>query len=190
MKYESLPWKDGQINPSGIRPLAYFIPKTDIATFPTIEHDAAATAKDAVTYSGDFILKADATWKTLYTTQGKGKVTFEGVGEKDCKMFTNKATLSYPDINDAALSLAKGSVNSNLIFVIPLPMNRYKVIGCADYDVTVDMKGDSGDAPGSAKGLSIELTAPDVVPLPGYTGELKFDGGTLDCDTGEFTTVP
>lgn len=184
--YRSLIWKDGQTNASGIRPIAYYALKSWIKKFPSL-------ATGEVSYTDDFELIASETFKTIYTTQGKGKVNFEALGEKDCRMFTNKASLSYPDINDDSVHFAAGTINSNIVFIVPHYAAggkiRFAVIGGKDFDTTIDVKGDSGDAPGSAKATSIELSAPDFVPLPSYTGILQTDGGSLNCETGEFTST-
>ncbi|MDR1984090.1 MAG: hypothetical protein LBQ28_04635 [Prevotellaceae bacterium] len=187
MIFDSLNWPEGKVNPSGIKRIGYWIPKSHIAAFPTIQNEDAVTITAAVNYAGDFVLKEDKHWFSVYTTQGKGKATFEGIGEKDCKMFNNKCTLSYPDITDEAKNLVKATINASCIFIIPLPLNRFVVIGSDDYDVEATITGDTGDAPGSAKGITIEITAPDVTPLPGYKGELLLADGSLDCETGVFT---
>jgi hypothetical protein len=190
MQFQSLTWPEGKVNPSGIKSLGYWIPKSHIETFPGIKNEDATTVAQAVNYNGDFVLKEGKHWFTIYTTQGKGKASFEGTGEKDCKMFNNKASLKYPDITDEAKNLAKATINASCLFVIPMPLNRFVVVGSEDYDVEATMTGDSGDAPGSAKGLTIEITAPDVTPLPGYKGELLLADGSLDCETGVFTPTP
>jgi hypothetical protein len=190
MQYNSLIWPEGKVNPSGIKPIGYWTPKSHIKEYPTIKNEDAETIGEAVVYDGDFVLKDGKHWLTIYTSQGKGKVSFEGIGEKDCKMFNNKASLKYPDINDEAKNLAKATINASCIFVIPMPLKRFVVIGSEDYDVEAAITGDSGDAPGSAKGLTVEITAPDVTPLPGYKGEILLADGSLDCDTGEFTPTP
>jgi hypothetical protein len=187
--FESLGWADGKVNPSGIKNEIYFAPKTDIATIPPMTA-APATAAENVSLNGDFVMAAGKTFHRLYSTQGKGKVTFEAIGEKDCKMFMNKATFKFPDIDDAGKSLAKSFVNANGIFVVPLPHEsekRFVVLGDEYWDCTVNVTGDSGDEPGSAKGITIEIEAPATTPLPNYKGALVLPDGSLDCDTGVFT---
>ena len=189
--FESLEWADGKVNPSGIKTEIYFCPKTDIATFPEIAADPA-TSSENVSLNGDFEMVAGKTFYRLYSTQGKGKVTFEATGEKDCKMFLNKGTFKFPDIDDAGKSLAKSSVNSNVIFVVPLPHEsekRFVVLGDSYWDCTVSVSGDSGDEPGSDKGITIEIEAPATTPLPNFTGVLELPDGTLDCATGVFTAA-
>jgi hypothetical protein len=187
MKFGDILWNEGQVNPSGIKSIAYYIPKSDILTFPTVKNEDAATVSEAVNYDGDFVLKADKHFYKLYSTQGKGAYTSEAMGEKDCKLFTNKVTLSFPDITDEGRNMMKAFVNANILLVIPLPKKRFAVLGSEDYDVDSAITGTTGDAPGSAKGLTVEVSAPDVTPFPLYKGELQLEDGVLDCSTGEFT---
>ena len=192
MIFENLVWPAGKVNPSGIKTLVYFIDKSFITAWPAID-PAATTAQGNVTLAGDFGLAAGKKWNKLYSTQGKGKVDFEPIGEKDCKMFNNKGTFKFPDISSEAKSLAKSAINSNVVFVVPLPHEtekRYIVLGSEAYDLEVTIKGDSGDAPGSAKGITIEVTAPDTTPLPNYAGVLTLTDGSLDCETSVFTPTP
>jgi hypothetical protein len=189
---ESLDWADGQSNPSGIKTIVYMALKRWIKTWPK---PIAAPAKvdDLVVYGGDFEMVAGKTFKDLYTTQGNGKVEFEDVGEKDHKMFNNKGTFSFPDISKKAKGDAVQMLNSNVVFIVALPHpteKRYIVLGSEDYDVTIKIKGTSGDKAGSDKGLTFEVEAPDALPLPDYTGAIALTGGSLDCETGVFTATP
>jgi len=189
--FENMGWTDGQINPSGIGTEVYYIPKSDLAVggFPSVVA-APATAAENVQLSGDFTLKALKTWFRLHSTQGKGDVTFEPVGEKECKMVINKGKFSFPDISNAAKSHAKQALNPSLIYCVKLPHQsekRYLIIGDADYDTESKVTGNSGAEPGSAKGLTFEVECPSFTPLPGYTGDIVLSDGTLDCATGVFT---
>ena len=187
--FKSLEWADGQINPSGIKTIVYYAPKSWIKTFPRIT-SPATTSNENVVVAGDFEMVTGKTFLKLYSTQGKGKVDWEPMGEKDHKMFTNKGSFSFPDIGEDARSVAKQTINANIVMIVPLPHeseHRYIMIGDADYDVTVTIKGSSGDKPGSDKGITFEIEAPGTTPLPGYAGALVLEDGTLDCDTGEFT---
>lgn len=189
--FESIVWTEGQINPSGLASEIYFCPKANIETGGYPRPAAApASASENVSLEGDFVMASGKTFLRLYSTQGKGKVSWETLGEKDCKMFKNKGTFKYPDISDAGKSLAKQLINANCIIVVKLPHEtekRYVMLGDADYDTTVTITGDSGDEPGSAKGITIEIEAPCTTPLPNYKGSLELPDGTLDCSTGIFT---
>jgi hypothetical protein len=189
MNLGNLDFKIGGINPSGIGATIYRIAKKDILAWPSIGNDPDAstgTVDSLSKYSGNFTLAEDAVWDKLYSTQGKGKATFEVTGEVDCKMYTNKASLSFPDLTAEALAFCKAAANGDFVFIVKAA-GRFHVIGSPDYRATISPTGDTGDAAGSAKGVSFEVECPDVTPLPLYVGELTLSDGTLDCSDGSFT---
>ena len=190
--YVSLKWNDGQINPSGIKTRVFFAPKTHISEHPKIT-ETPSTADQNVTLDGDYVMQSGKTFFELYSTQGKGKVWSEPIGEKDHKMFVNKGSFKFPDISNEAKSFAKQFLNSNIVMVVLLPHESEKravVIGEEDYDTTVTVNLSSGDAPGSEKGLTVEIEAPSTTPLPSYEGIIVLPNGTYDCSTGVFTPTP
>lgn len=189
----NLVWPDGQSNPSGMKSIAYFMFKRDIKSWPKIPASPVSAA-EAVTYDGDFEMQEGKKAISIYSTQGVGKVEFESTGEKDCKMFNNKLTLSYPDMNDESVDFCNSLVNSNGVFIVPYYVAggklAYVVIGGENFDAEISPKGTSGDKAGSAKGLTLEVTAPDALCLPRYTGIIELSDGTLNCETGVFTATP
>ena len=188
MNLGNLDFAIGGINPSGIGATIYRIAKRDIAAWPTIVDDPTATGQVSTlsSYAGNFTLVTNAVWDKLYSTQGKGKVTFEVTGEVDCKMYTNKASLSFPDLTAEALAFCKAAANGDYVFIVKAA-GRFHVIGSPDYRCTISPTGDSGDAAGSAKGVTFEVECPDVTPLPIYVGTLELADGELDCSDGSFT---
>lgn len=188
MNLGNLDFAIGGINPSGIGATIYRIAKSAIVSWPTIVNDPTATGAVSTlsSYNGDFTLATDAVWDKLYSTQGKGKITFEVTGEVDCKMYNNKASLSFPDLTAEALAFCKAAANGDFVFIVK-SAGRYHVIGSPDYRAVISPTGDSGDAAGSAKGVTFEVECPDVTPLPIYAGELVLADGTLDCATDTFT---
>jgi len=188
MNLGNLDFAIGGINPSGIGATIYRIAKRDIVAWPTIVDDPTATGQVSTlsSYAGNFTLATDAVWDKLYSTQGKGKVTFEVTGEVDCKMYTNKASLSFPDLTAEALAFCKAAANGDYVFIVKAA-GRFHVIGSPDYRCTISPTGDSGDAAGSAKGVTFEVECPDVTPLPIYVGTLELADGELDCSDGSFT---
>lgn len=188
MNLGNLDFAIGGINPSGIGATIYRIAKSAILSWPTIVNDPTATGAVSTlsSYNGDFSLATDAVWDKLYSTQGKGKITFEVTGEVDCKMYNNKASLSFPDLTAEALAFCKAAANGDFVFIVKAA-GRFHVIGSPDYRAVISPTGDSGDAAGSAKGVTFEVECPDVTPLPIYAGDLVLADGTLDCATDTFT---
>lgn len=188
MQLSDINFAIGSVNPSGIKDEVYFVPKNDITAWPTVKDDFA-TAADIEEYTvldGDFTMASGKKWIRLYTTQGKGKITAESTGETDCKMFLNKASLSYPKLTNEARGFAKYAANGDFVFIVKHD-GKYFVIGSPDYRATVSPNMDSGDAAGSAKGMTTEIECPDVTPLPVYEGTLPLSDGSLNCATGVFT---
>lgn len=189
--FKNLDFIGGGANPSGIKPIAYVVPKSEITAFPVMA-DAPTTAAELAGYKADsdFELVTGSKFRTIYSTQGVGKVEVEMSGEDDCQCFTNKATLKYPDIDDAGKAYLNASLNSSMVAVVPHYTKggvRYAVIGGRDFDAKVTNKANSGDKPGSAKGIDIEISAPDYWALPNYNGVIETDNGSLNCSTGVFT---
>ena len=190
MQLSDINFPIGSVNPSGISDEVYFIPKQYIKSWPTIVDDFEQAADNAAyaNLNGSFVLENGKTWIRLYSTQGKGKISWEYQGEVDCKVVVNKASLSYPKLNDQGRALAKYAANGDFVFVVKHD-GQYFVIGDKDYRATVTPNGDSGDAAGSAKGITMEIECPGTTPLPVYKGTLVLSDGEIDCSGGTAFTV-
>lgn len=188
MEHNDLTFEIGSVNPSGISDEVYFVPKKNIASWPTISDDftSSENEEDFASLTGDFTLKETKKWARLYNTQGKGKITFEYSGETDCKTVVNKLSIVYPKINVQARALSKAMANGDYVFIIKHD-GKFYVIGSKDYRAVCSITGDSGDAAGSAKGITVNVECPDVTPLPEYSGTINLSDGTLDCSKGTFS---
>lgn len=188
---ENLDFNGGGANPSGIKPIAYVTLKSQITAFPEVTAAPASIAEKAGYKTvSDFTLAKGQKFSTIYSTQGVGKIECETSGEDDCQCFTNKLSLKYPDIDDAGKAYLNSVLNSALVAIVPHYTKsgvRYAVIGGRDFDAKVTNKANSGDKPGSAKGIDIEISAPDYMALPNYNGVIETDKGSLNCATGVFT---
>ncbi len=178
-----LVWTPGVSNPSGIGNQIFIARAADVATVPA--YGVAGTVDLAV---GDIAMVATKLFYKIYSTQGKAKLSIESVGEKDAKLFKITAELSYPDIDANSKKLAMEILNGNCILMIPTltterTLPTYVMLGGHTYDTEVDAKFNSGDAPGSAKGLDLTITTYDIVPGKVYKGDLKITGGSIDLDT-------
>ncbi len=191
MKHANLDFNIGRVNPSGIGEVAYRIRKRYITSWPTVEDDPDKDDNigeaDMATLVGDFVLASGKKWQRIYSTQGKGSVTFETTGETDCKMFINHALLSFPDLTPEALGFGKASVNDDFVYLVK-SAGRWHVIGSKDYRSVTTLGGPgSGTTAGSAKGCEFTVDCPDVTPIPVYVGAIVSDEGSLDAGTGVLT---
>lgn len=190
--FANLEFKVGSVNPTGIGTTIYRIRKKFITAWPTIKDDPDAenmTEAKLAKYDGNFTQKPEKYWQKIYSTQGKGSITAETTGEKDCKMFINHANLSFPDLSPEALGFAKSSVNDDFVYIVK-SAGRYHVIGSPDYPSETSSAPTSGDAVGSAKGITFTVDCPDVTPLPIYEGTIALEEGTLALSTGVLTPWP
>lgn len=179
-------FKLGSINPSGISDAVFYIPKHFIRRWPTIEDEYEAMMEGRYAeYDGDFELQQGRWWSLLYSTQGKGKINWDYQGETDCKVVVNRASLSYPKFTEAIRAFAKFASNGDLVFCVKHD-GKYYIIGNRDYRATLTPNGDSGDTPGSAKGVTIDIECTDTTPLPTYKGKIVLPEGILDCETDTF----
>ena len=190
MERVNLDFNISGVNPSGIASTIYAVNKRDIASWPTLSDDITndeTTAAEAAKYAGNFTLKTGKKFIKIYSTQGKGKATFEQLGERDCKMFKNKLSLSYPDLTVEGLAFCKEACNGDTVYLVK-SAGRWHVIGNPDYRTeTTSTSGDTGDEAGSAKGIKLEIECPDTTPLPIYEGTVVTDEGTVNLKTGEVT---
>lgn len=188
MDLSNIDFKVGSVNPSGIFHEVYFIEKRLIHGWPPITDDiySALLCDECVQYgdgvNDNFILAPKANWNLLYTTQGKGKITWDIQGEIDCKTIVNHASLYFPKITEKARAFAKLAANGDFVFIVR-HNDQYYVIGNHDYRAVVNIAGDSGDLPGSSKGITVDIECPDTTPLPTYIGTLNLKNGVLNCKT-------
>lgn len=188
----------GSVNPSGIGDTIYFIPRKDIIAFPWITDEMdEAILKDGYSSYGNFmgddreednhfILHEGKYWYRMYTTQGKSKMSWDVTGERDHKVVLNKAQFYYPKLNVLIVTLAKMANNGDFVFVVRHD-GRYYVVGSRKYRATLQLEGNSGDAAGSAKGVTINVESADTTPLPVYKGALLMQQGVIDCNENTFT---
>ena len=179
-------FKLGSVNPSGISDVVFYIPKHYIRRWPTIEDAFEALMEGRYAeYDGDFELQPGCWWNRFYSTQGKGKIDWDYQGETDCKVVVNHATLSYPKLANEVRAFAKFASNGDFVFCIKHD-GKYYVIGNRDYRASITPNGDSGDSPGSAKGVTMDIQCPDTTPVPTYKGKIVLSDGILDCETDTF----
>ena len=179
-------FKLGSVNPSGISDAVFYIPKHYIHRWPTIEDAFEALMEGRYAeYDGDFELQPGCWWNRFYSTQGKGKIDWDYQGETDCKVVVNHAMLSYPKFANEVRAFAKFASNGDFVFCIKHD-GKYYIIGNRDYRATITPNGDSGDSPGSAKGVTMDIQCPDTTPVPTYKGKIVLVDGILDCETDTF----
>lgn len=182
-----VPFTIGQANGSGIGKYVYFIPSDSIYGWPSISDNIvdAEAAANYVGYVGDFVLAPGSCWIRIYNTQGEGTVVAEPMGTRDSIMFANRLTYRFPKLTKEAAKLSAAVVNGDGVF-IAWHDGAYRVVGHKHYRCDVTPSVTSGDAAGSAKGITFVAECPDYKALPIYRGKLVCQDGILDCNTDTF----
>lgn len=180
---DSLNFCQGKTILTGIRERAYFIPKRQIVSWPTLPSTSAEMA-DLATYTGSFTLAADAQWKYIDLTLNKGQIEWETQGERPSRSILNKVTLYHPEIDEDAAAFQRLALGEDLVIVIRQRDGKYRVIGSEMWPIDIKPKGSTGEGTTGEAGSQVEVEATDVCPAPFYVGQLVTAEGTIECDTG------
>lgn len=185
--YDSLIHCKGETVLPGLRPKAWWIPKSQITGWPSLPSpsDADATMESIATYSGDFSLAADATWLTIDLLDTASNITSASQGEKPSKTFLNSSTLKYAGNNEAAVGFARMANTDDGVYIVQQRDGKFRVIGNEMFETNTNPGQESGMAVTDASGTTLEISVTDVCPAPFYKGKLVTEDGILDCSTGE-----
>lgn len=181
--FDNLDWVDGQKSIPGIYPDLYFIPKSDIVTWPALPA-APASAADEVTYAGDFVLAALATWKKINCIDVKSQPQSEPQGEVRCKSFNNKMTIVVSLTEEKATAFAKLANNTDLVYIYrEKDSGKWRVVGCEMFSSETKATLNIGSTPTGDRGVTIEVSASDYIPFPFYDGSIVGDDGDVNPST-------
>lgn len=186
--YDSLRFCKGKNTFPGIRPMVFFIPKSLIVKWPTLpDVDAEdATMESIACYDGDFVLAADAVFKTMDILSTASNVTSASQGEGASKSFLNSSTLKYAGTDEAATGFSRMANVDDLVYVVQQRDGKFRVIGNELMETNTNPSQDSGMNVTDAAGTTLEISVSDVCPAPFFKGKLKTSKGILDCATGMF----
>ena len=185
--YESLRFCQGKSVLPGIRQHVYVIPKRKITTWPTLpDVEGAASMSALASYSGDFVLAADAKWMRIDLALNKGNIEYETQGEKPSRTFLNKLTVSHPGNSEEALAFARQAVSDDLVFAVPQRDGKYRILGNEMFETDIKPKGATGEGVTGEISSDLEIEVTDVCPSPFYPGKLETeDDGDISGATGK-----
>jgi len=171
--------KTSGCNMAGVASIVYVIDINDIETFPSI--GAPTTAADVVTYVGDFTLKPNKYWTTLYSTKEMGQLTAAIEGATDGKFFRHKATAFHPRTTADALGMAAIMKDRDSVVIIKefSAGGQMRVVGSVDIPATISGSEDSGKAFGDTKGITFEIESAGCRPPMIYSGAIVTDTTVL-----------
>lgn len=166
-------------NMAGIATTLYVIRTEDIASYPTL--GPRINPRDIVTYVGDFILKPNKYWTTIYSTKEMGQILGAIEGATDGKFYRQKGIAFYPRTTPDALGMASMFKDEDVIVILKefSGGGQMRVIGSADIPASIWGSEDSGKAYGDAKGITFDIESAGCTLAKVYNGSIITDTTVL-----------
>lgn len=179
--YESLVHCKGATVLPGLRPHIFYIPKSDIVTFPTPPNTvpSGGTMGALATISENFVLAADAKWKKIDIVASASNVNSESQGEAPSKTFNNTGVFKYPGNNAEAAAFCRQANADDLVYLWPQRDGQYRVLGNPMFETNTTPAQESGSAETDASGTTINVAVTDTMPSPFYTGKIETEDGNI-----------
>ena len=186
--YDSLRFCDGNVVIPGIRRRVYYIPKSNIVSYPILpDVDADGVTMESLSVlQGDIVLAADAKFKAIDIDDAASNVDSESQGEMFSRTFLNKATFKHPGKAEDATGFARLANNSDMLFLYQERSGKFRVLGNNMFTTNVKPSQNSGAKETDASGTTLAIEVSDKCPAPFYVGTIPTDDGDIDAATGEF----
>ena len=184
--YESLVHCKGATVLPGLRPHIFYIPKSDIVTFPTPPNTvpSGGTMGALATISENFVLAADAKWKKIDIVASASNVNSESQGEAPSKTFNNTGVFKYPGNNAEAAAFCRQANADDIVYLWPQRDGQYRVLGNPMFETNTTPAQESGSAETDASGTTINVAVTDTMPSPFYTGKIETEDGDISGADG------
>ena len=95
---KSLEWCQGTPELPGIMRRLYYLAKSEIVQWPSLERDTNGIRAISAKYLGSFGLKAETKWKHIDILPDKSQLTSEAQGELPSQTQLNKLTAVHPGV--------------------------------------------------------------------------------------------
>lgn len=177
---KSLAWCQGTPEYAGVRRRIYYLAKSEIVGWPTLERDERNGRAISAKYIGDFTLKADAKWKFIDILPDKSQLTSEPQGELPSQTQLNKLVAVHPGVGAEASAAAAYLNNSDNVFIVQDMNDNYRVVGCDKWLTKTTVNQDNGQGASGTTSTTINVEASDEVPAPFYSGEIVTEDGIIN----------
>lgn len=168
---QSLGWCDGKPQMPGIKKRLYYIAKSSIASWPTLQKDENGRPTTSK-YTGKFTLKAEQYWHYIDTISKNDQVTSEAQGEYPSQTQLNKLVAVHPGVDEAGSAAAAYLNNSDNVFIVETMDGKYRVVGSEMYETVTTVAQDLGQGATGTASTTINAEATDLLPAPFYEGEI------------------
>lgn len=177
---KSLEWCEGTVNLPGIRSKVYFIPKSNIAKWPTLPNAITTGIGELATYVGNFTLVTGKKWQVMDVLVEESPVKVASQGTKPGKTFLNTGTFYSPKVDEEAAGLARIANNADYVWLFQDKPGKYRVIGNEMYQTDHKIDQNLGSKATDQMGTPFEASVTDKCPAPYYTGEIVTEDGTIN----------
>ena len=175
----SLAWCQGRPELPGVKRRIYYISKYDILQWPSLPHDNNGRLTGSA-YQGNFVLRADASWKFIDIIPDKSQLTSEAQGEYPSQTQLNKLTAVHPSVGAEATAAAAYMNNNDNVFLVEDMKGAFRVVGCDKWQTKTTVTQDLGQGATGSASTTINVEASDECPAPFYTGKIVTDDGTTN----------
>lgn len=176
----------------GIRRRLYYIPKADIANWPTLPNigSTGVNMGDLAKYTGDFTLAAEKYFKSIDLKDEASNATVETVGENGSKLHNNQASFIVAGISDEIKGFLRQAINEDIIFVAQQRDGKFVVFGNEMFECHVNGSADTGAEATAAVTATIAVQVYDECAIPTYEGKLALSATQyMDCADGTIKPV-
>ena len=152
--YKNIKHCPGDLVTPGIRAEVFFIPKADIASWPTPDPNNGVYTSEA-----KFTLQEGKKWHTIKGMKTQGNVKAEPTGEKPICTFDVTLNVFVPGTKNEVIAFANMAVNDDLVFAYMTQDGALRVIGTEFGDVDVKPSLDTGSKSGDNCGETCAITS-------------------------------
>ena len=183
---KSLAWCQGKPELPGVKRRIYYISKYDVLQWPVLQHDSNGRLTSA-SYSGDFVLRADAKWKFIDIISDKSQLTSEAQGEYPSQTQLNKLVAVHPGVDQEASAAAAYLNNNDNVFLVEDMRGAVRVVGSDKWPTKTTVAQDLGQGATGSTSTTINVEATDECPAPFYSGSIDTDDGTFTANPSQAT---
>lgn len=184
--YDSVKFCAGSPVMSGIRPKVFFIPKSDIVTWPVLPSfgTTGVTMNQLASYTGNFVLAADKHWLELDTLTARDNVRTEAVGDWPSRVNNCQADLVLADVEEYAAGFARQANNDDLVYLVQQRNGKFRVLGNEAFSTDTQVAQALGEGEQGEVGTTLTVAVLDEVPAPFYPGEIETADGKISGADG------
>ena len=187
--YKSLEHCNGTPVLTGIRPVMYFIKKSNIVAWPVRPSTAKAAVGEIATYNTAFTLAADKKFMKMDLNDLKNNFEAEAQGERPSRTFNNKLTVVLPGENADTAATVGLLINDSVIIIFFDRSGAARILGNEMYDVQANPSVKTGTSATDEHSTTIEFSVPDTQPAPYYAADIVCESGTINGATGAVKTT-